>query len=51
VALLWVVAMLNYLRDQQVNLSVPFMIAAVGLFAAGLLLLLVKPQQNTGEAC
>jgi MFS family permease len=36
----------GWLRDRQVALSVPFMIAAVGLFVAGLMLLAVKPQRN-----
>jgi hypothetical protein len=32
----------GWLRDRQVALAIPFMIAAVGLFAAGLMLLAVK---------
>lgn len=34
----------GWLRDQRVNLSLPFTIAAIGLFAAGLMLLTVKPK-------
>lgn len=36
----------GWLRDQHVGLAVTFMIAAVGLFAAGLMLLLVRPKAS-----
>lgn len=35
----------GWLRDQQVSLSVPFTISAVGLFLAGLILMLVQPRR------
>lgn len=39
----------GWLRDRQVGLTVPFVIAAVGLFAAGLMLLAVKPKPNSDQ--
>lgn len=36
----------GWLRDRQVALTIPFMIAAVGLFAAGLMLLAVKTKPD-----
>lgn len=36
----------GWLRDRQVALAIPFMIAAVGLFAAGLMLLAVKTKTD-----
>ena len=40
----------GWLRDRQVALNVPFMIAAVGLLAAGLMLLIVRtPKSERGE--
>lgn len=36
----------GWLRDRQVALAIPFTIAAIGLFAAGLMLLAVKPQPD-----
>ncbi|MEO6875830.1 MAG: MFS transporter [Opitutaceae bacterium] len=35
----------GWLRDQKVSLTVPFVIAAGGLFAAGLVLFLVRPKR------
>ncbi len=40
----------GWLRDQHVSLSVPFTIAAGGLFAAGLVLLAVKPADASQAA-
>ncbi len=37
----------GWLRDQQVSLSVPFAISAAGLFLAGLMLLLVRPNPSS----
>lgn len=34
----------GWLRDRHVGLALPFSVAAIGLFAAGVMLLLVKPQ-------
>jgi len=39
----------GWLRDRQVALAIPFTIAAIGLFAAGLMLLAVKPRPDNHQ--